>query len=1205
MARLEIIVDSGNAKKNVDDVTKSLSALESAGNRVDGATSKTGRGMSQMGDEAKKTNDSIAGLNKSVIGLVAGGLGVAALIKAADGYANIQNKLKLVTSSQYELGVAYKSVFSIAQETRQSLESTVDVYQKFAQQADVLGISQAKVASLTKTVAQAVAVSGSSAASSAAAIMQFGQALASGVFRGDEFNSVAEQSPALLKTLAVGLDKTTGELRTMAAAGLLTSDVLLNGLTKGAKYAEDQFKKTASTIGQAVEQFNNAKIDYLGNQTSGGAKLLAESLSLVAHNFGLVAGSVEVLVAGGLTLYLANTAKALYVETSATVANLMAKRASVAANLPLLVAEAREATLRATNAKAAATEALAIAENTGSKGFNTIATNLAATATIRETEARIAGTAATAAAGVGVRGLLGLLGGPVGLALTVAGTAAAYLLMSNNTKETKLSMDQLAPTLDKQIEKMRSLDRATREKVITDSKNAVQIAKDASKAAGADVEKGLNILINFESNPQNIAQLRTALQQVRDPANDVSKVLDRLFDQKIISSETYQQLSAAGRELKAQNLTIRERTEAQQEAIKTNKEQIALEKLDPSFREKLEAQKQQEAIAKRQIAASKITLDQNTADAKQKLSDAQNETNEARARVEVEKMRNQVQADGSIKKVAIDEKSAAQYIEQSRQLDIQKDKTDNLNKTEQQRTAALAESTRELEKQKTAYANLLDSQLDPIEAINKKYREQIDLIDKAMAGRFKATGAAATAPRGAIDFKLTSPINVGDEGGVLLPAGSRVAFRNEKELKESLTNLSKEQAAQLLAQYQKYLANKDELFQKSSSAERSLSKEEGAARKAIINSQNAAEVAAHNIQYTSQLAALSDYAKSAQDILEEKHKADLIKNEGAYLTDVNGAQKRADMLIAIDKKYAHDSAAIVYQRELELQAIRDRAKTAQEQSNINDAKLNMSPVQAALFDKTSSIQTRATGEINQNKDLMNAPDVNQATRDQLEAKNKLIQEYADKEARIEENSVAYKRALQDEQLNNVAGLFGNLAVLQQSSSKELAAIGKAAAIAQATIDGILAVQKALATIPPPLNFAVAGAIGVSAAVNVAKIAGIGFADGGYTGAGSKYDPAGIVHKGEVVWSQDDIRRAGGVDAVESMRRGMQNNYMQDVAPQRSSSQNVTQTTNGTPIHIHNHGIDQAIEDWFKGSSSDRHFVNKFERNKSSVSRVLG
>ncbi|KAB2761975.1 phage tail tape measure protein [Brucella anthropi] len=48
----------------------------------------------------------------------------------------------------------------------------------------------------------------------------------------------------------------------------------------------------------------------------------------------------------------------------------------------------------------------------------------------------------------------------------------------------------------------------------------------------------------------------------------------------------------------------------------------------------------------------------------------------------------------------------------------------------------------------------------------------------------------------------------------------------------------------------------------------------------------------------------------------------------------------------------------------------------------------------------------------------------------------------------------------------------------------------------------------------------------------------GFDRGGYTGAGGKYQPAGVVHKGEVVWSQNDVRRAGGVGTVEAMRRGL-------------------------------------------------------------------
>ena len=102
---------------------------------------------------------------------------------------------------------------------------------------------------------------------------------------------------------------------------------------------------------------------------------------------------------------------------------------------------------------------------------------------------------------------------------------------------------------------------------------------------------------------------------------------------------------------------------------------------------------------------------------------------------------------------------------------------------------------------------------------------------------------------------------------------------------------------------------------------------------------------------------------------------------------------------------------------------------------------------------------------------------------------------------LSEEQAAQAKALvdvqvQQERLANAQSFFGELANLQRSSNSTLAAIGKAAAIAQATIDGILAVQKALASAPPPWNFALAAAVGVVTTANIAQIAGVKFAGGG-------------------------------------------------------------------------------------------------------------
>lgn len=149
--------------------------------------------------------------------------------------------------------------------------------------------------------------------------------------------------------------------------------------------------------------------------------------------------------------------------------------------------------------------------------------------------------------------------------------------------------------------------------------------------------------------------------------------------------------------------------------------------------------------------------------------------------------------------------------------------------------------------------------------------------------------------------------------------------------------------------------------------------------------------------------------------------------------------------------------------------------------------------------------------------------------------------YAARVANIDQQATLNRQKIEEAKnqalLVGASDFFGNMASLSQSGNKKLAAIGKAAAIIQATMDGYLAVQKALAAFPPPFNFAAAAAVGVATAANVANIAGIGFSGGGYTGAGGVNEYAGPAHKGEVVWSQADIRKAGGVATVEALRKG--------------------------------------------------------------------
>lgn len=124
-----------------------------------------------------------------------------------------------------------------------------------------------------------------------------------------------------------------------------------------------------------------------------------------------------------------------------------------------------------------------------------------------------------------------------------------------------------------------------------------------------------------------------------------------------------------------------------------------------------------------------------------------------------------------------------------------------------------------------------------------------------------------------------------------------------------------------------------------------------------------------------------------------------------------------------------------------------------------------------------------------------------------------------------QDSIFFFRKFEDqtnkERVQNLQSTLSTIATLSDSGNKTLAAIGKASAISTATIDGFVAVNKALASAPPPVNYALAAAVGAATAANVAKIAGVKFQDGGIVGASRGPDnQLAAIRTGEMVLNAD-------------------------------------------------------------------------------------
>ena len=232
---------------------------------------KAVRELDRLEDQSVKTEGKVKKLRKGFSGMqsaiAALGIGLLSrqLIKQINVYTALNNKLKLVTKGASGLAKAHKVLFDIAQDTRGSLEGTIDLYSRLARSTQELNISSERLANVTRAVNQAVALSGASASTAQAALFQLGQGLGAGALRGEELNSVLEGTPELARAIANGLGKTIAQLREMGSQGKLTAEAVIGALEKQSNAVDKEFSQTSKTIQQALQQIENVALKTFGS----------------------------------------------------------------------------------------------------------------------------------------------------------------------------------------------------------------------------------------------------------------------------------------------------------------------------------------------------------------------------------------------------------------------------------------------------------------------------------------------------------------------------------------------------------------------------------------------------------------------------------------------------------------------------------------------------------------------------------------------------------------------------------------------------------------------------------------------------------------------------------------------------------------------------------------------------------------------------
>lgn len=189
--------------------------------------------------------------------------GFSVLSRSVDQFSAVESRLRLVTASATELAGTQKALFALAQQNRVSYADLSDTFARFATAMQGMGVSQARLLNVTDAISKAVAISGGSAESARAALIQLGQGMSAGVLRGEELNSVLEQTPRLARAIAEGMGVPVGKLRELGAAGQITADTIVRALEKIGPTLDVEFSRINATVSSSFTVLGDATANWL------------------------------------------------------------------------------------------------------------------------------------------------------------------------------------------------------------------------------------------------------------------------------------------------------------------------------------------------------------------------------------------------------------------------------------------------------------------------------------------------------------------------------------------------------------------------------------------------------------------------------------------------------------------------------------------------------------------------------------------------------------------------------------------------------------------------------------------------------------------------------------------------------------------------------------------------------------------------------
>lgn len=250
---------AGYKQSRIRGITSYIKQAETAANATKAARTATQQ-MEQAQKAASASTDTLSRSLKSLVGGYLGLQGLRSVLNLSDTITATTARLDMMNDGLQTTAELNSMIWQSAQRTRGAYAGTASFVAQLGNLAGNAFSSNAEIVAFAEQINKQIALSGTSTAGASAAILQLTQGLSSGALRGEELNSVLEQTPMIAKTIADYMGVTTGEMRELASQGAVTAEVVKNAMFAAADETNAKFEQTPYTWSQVWTQAQNIMI---------------------------------------------------------------------------------------------------------------------------------------------------------------------------------------------------------------------------------------------------------------------------------------------------------------------------------------------------------------------------------------------------------------------------------------------------------------------------------------------------------------------------------------------------------------------------------------------------------------------------------------------------------------------------------------------------------------------------------------------------------------------------------------------------------------------------------------------------------------------------------------------------------------------------------------------------------------------------------